>query len=157
MSRPTCADVTCDRAAIRTRQDQRWCLYHPDAQPPAIDPKTGKPIGREGARERTTEGRLVSTSDGYEVWTAVMEDAVDRGEIHYLHERRISGHVIPATYWNPAVERHPLVHLYDAAAVLASACACRGRLHPQCVWPTIQRGEQTDMPDDWRDWTQADA
>lgn len=74
--------------------------------------------------------------DGYLVWKAMIEDAVDRGEVHYLPEERISG------------------HLYDAAATLASACACRGRLHAACVWPTIQRGEPLDMPEDWRDWVQ---
>jgi hypothetical protein len=91
----------------------------------------------------------------YEVWTALMEDAVDRGEVQYMPPATIAGFTVPATYWNPGFERHPRVHLYDAAAMLASACACRGRLHAACVWPTIQRGEQPDMPEDWREWVRS--
>jgi hypothetical protein len=79
--------------------------------------------------------------DGYVVWKAMMEDAVDRGDVKFLQATSIGGYVIPATYWNPAVERHPRLGLYAADALLASACACRGSLHQQCVYPTIMRGE----------------
>lgn len=90
--------------------------------------------------------------DGHEVWRALMEDGVDRGEVVYLHPKKIAGFTVPATYWVPGAERHPHVALYDAAATLASACACRGRLHAACVWPTVKRGEPLDMPEDWHDW-----
>ncbi len=93
--------------------------------------------------------------EGAEVWYALMEDAVDRGEVRYLPETSIAGYKIPALYWNPQAERHPHVPLYDAMLRLAHACTCRARLHPECAWPTIQRGEPLDMPEDWREWVRS--
>lgn len=103
----------------------------------------------------TERTEAVDNTEGYEVWKAMIEDAVDRGEVRYLHPMTVLGRTIPATYWNPADGPSPNAGLYAAAALLSSACDCRGRLHPACVWPTIQRGEQPDMPEDWRDWTAA--
>lgn len=37
-----CTVLGCDRAAIRTRDGERVCLYHPDTQPPPMDQLTGK-------------------------------------------------------------------------------------------------------------------
>jgi hypothetical protein len=42
MSRPTCTDVRCERPVVRFRDDKGWCLYHPDAEAPDIDPLSGK-------------------------------------------------------------------------------------------------------------------
>lgn len=92
--------------------------------------------------------------DGYEVWTALMEDAVDRGEVKHYPPTTISGYTIPATYWTPGTP-HPRTDLMRAQMVLAAACSCRGRLHAACVYPTIQRGEEPDMPEDWRDWVRS--
>jgi hypothetical protein len=97
----------------------------------------------------------VTRCDGAEVWHALMEDAVDRGEIRYLPETTISGYRIPALYWNPQARRHPHGVLRQAQMVLSSLCTCRARLHPECAWPTIQRGEPLDMPDDWREWVRS--
>lgn len=106
--------------------------------------------GRKASR--STGGEVSGSRQGYEVWKAMIEDAVERGEVKFLQPATIAGRSIPADYWIMGYERHPRVHLYDAAATLASACACRGRMHAGCVWPTIQRGEQPDMPENWRDW-----
>lgn len=72
----------------------------------------------------------------------MMDDASERGEVVLLPPVTISGYTIPATYWRPGVERNPRVALYDASATLTAACACRGSLHQECVWPTIKRGEE---------------
>jgi hypothetical protein len=34
---PTCSTPACTRAAIRTRDDRRVCLWHPAAEPPRVD------------------------------------------------------------------------------------------------------------------------
>lgn len=43
MSALLCAADDCDRRAIREREGRRWCLFHPDAQPPEPDePRTSR-------------------------------------------------------------------------------------------------------------------
>lgn len=42
MSRPICVDSECERAVVRYRDGAGYCMFHPEAQPPVIDPKTGK-------------------------------------------------------------------------------------------------------------------
>lgn len=48
MTRPTCTgsdvDKHCDRAVVRYREGNGYCLFHPDSEPPAMDPKTGRPL-----------------------------------------------------------------------------------------------------------------
>lgn len=48
MTRPTCAGSTtephCDRAVMRWRDGLGYCMWHPGEEPPALDPKTGRPI-----------------------------------------------------------------------------------------------------------------
>lgn len=43
MTRPVCTDETCERPVMRFRDGMGWCMFHPDAAPPVIDPKTGRP------------------------------------------------------------------------------------------------------------------
>lgn len=42
MTKLLCADVQCERLGVRTRDGQRYCLYHPDQVAPDMDPLTGK-------------------------------------------------------------------------------------------------------------------
>jgi hypothetical protein len=42
VSRPTCAEPTCDRPQIRSRNGQRWCMFHPDQTAPSVDMLSGK-------------------------------------------------------------------------------------------------------------------
>jgi hypothetical protein len=42
VSRPTCAEPTCQRPQIRSRNGQRWCMFHPDQTAPSVDPLSGK-------------------------------------------------------------------------------------------------------------------
>lgn len=37
-----CSAPSCNRAAVRTRDGQRWCMYHPDSVAPPIDLISGK-------------------------------------------------------------------------------------------------------------------
>lgn len=111
--------------------------YRPSYYPPATAGGTGV---------------LVTQHDGYEIWSAVMEDAVERGDLRFVAETTISGYKIPAVYYDPQRDHHPHGPLRQAQMVLASVCTCRGRLHAACVYPTLQRGEPLDMPEDWRDW-----
>lgn len=37
-----CADPTCDRTGMRTRDGKRFCMYHPTATPPAMHLASGK-------------------------------------------------------------------------------------------------------------------
>lgn len=90
----------------------------------------------------------------YEVWTALMEDAVDRGDLTVVPETTISGYKIPAVYWDQR-DHHPHGPLRQAQMMLAAACTCRGRLHAECVYPTTLRGEPLDMPEDWHDWVRS--
>ena len=76
-----------------------------------------------------------------EMWQAMMDDALDRGDVLLVPPTVISGYEVPAAYWHVDSERFPYIALYDARAALASACACRGALHEECVWPTVQRGQ----------------
>jgi hypothetical protein len=44
MGRPVCAATECERSVVRYRDGAGYCLFHPDAQPPVIDPQTGRPV-----------------------------------------------------------------------------------------------------------------
>lgn len=44
----TCADPNCDRAPMRARDGQRWCMWHPDQSAPQIDLLSGKLRGPNG-------------------------------------------------------------------------------------------------------------
>lgn len=44
MTRPLCSHVQCDRPVVRYRDSSGWCMFHPDREPPVVDPKTGKPV-----------------------------------------------------------------------------------------------------------------
>lgn len=78
----------------------------------------------------------------YEVWTAMMEDAIDAGDVRVVEATTISGYVIPATYWVQGREPHPHMQARFAQMALANVCACRGSLHYECVYPTLMRGEE---------------
>jgi hypothetical protein len=44
MTRPLCTNPECDRPVVRYREGAGYCLFHPDGEPPVLDPKTGKPV-----------------------------------------------------------------------------------------------------------------
>lgn len=44
----TCADSACDRAPMRERDGQRWCMYHPEQPAPDMDMLSGRLRGPDG-------------------------------------------------------------------------------------------------------------
>lgn len=57
MTRPVCTDTGCERSVVRYRDGAGYCLFHPDAQPPVIDPKTGRPVVTTPLKVKATKPR----------------------------------------------------------------------------------------------------
>lgn len=52
MTKLTCADRNCERAPMRTRDGQRYCMWHPGQTAPAIDLLSGRLRGPDGKPKR---------------------------------------------------------------------------------------------------------
>jgi hypothetical protein len=65
---PTCSDPACQRPQVRTREGLRWCMFHPDQQPPDVDPISGKlrgPNGKPKGDPKPSEILRPSSAAGY--------------------------------------------------------------------------------------------
>lgn len=58
----TCADPTCERAPMRTRDGQRWCMWHPDQKAPEIDLLSGKLRGPNGKPKEPKQSEILRPS-----------------------------------------------------------------------------------------------
>lgn len=60
----TCADPTCERAPMRERDSQRWCMWHPDQTAPDIDLISGKLRGPDGKpKKEPSPSEILRPSD----------------------------------------------------------------------------------------------
>lgn len=78
MSRPSCTDVECERAVVRYRDGLGYCLFHPEAEPPVIDPKTGNPVVTTPLRPAKPPTKAARPA-GYRAPGRVVEQAPDDG------------------------------------------------------------------------------